>query len=201
MPGHAPNGIAALGAANAHADHSGPLASLFPANCDKRALPRLLSVRVLLIVLDIVFGPLSGRGQKQIELIKRRVVALSKAAQVAVVMLGSGLCPGGRIPNSPKALPAGRRHGLLCVGHQANGANDGQVQRFKPCIDHVEYDGQRYDIRAQVHTIGGYSALADQDGLAGFVTRMIYWPSELRVVYGELEARQLLKRFCSSATA
>ncbi|WP_431484855.1 MBL fold metallo-hydrolase RNA specificity domain-containing protein [Pseudomonas solani] len=35
---------------------------------------------------------------------------------------------------------------------------------------------QRYDIWAQVHIIGGYSAHADQSGLVRFVTRMSAWP-------------------------
>lgn len=53
-------------------------------------------------------------------------------------------------------------------------------------------DGQRYAMRAQVHTIGGYSAHADQIGLLGFVTRMRHWPSQVRIVHGDLIAKQAL---------
>ncbi|WP_425354249.1 MBL fold metallo-hydrolase RNA specificity domain-containing protein [Ectopseudomonas mendocina] len=42
-------------------------------------------------------------------------------------------------------------------------------------------DGQRYDIRAQVYTLGGYSAHADQNGLVRFVTLMRRCPSEVRI--------------------
>lgn len=58
----------------------------------------------------------------------------------------------------------------------------------------MEIDGQRYTIRAQVHTIGGYSAHTDQNGLLGFVTKMRHWPSELRIVHGELSAKQSLSQ-------
>ncbi len=59
----------------------------------------------------------------------------------------------------------------------------------------MEFDGQRYDIRAQGHTIGGYSAHADQKGLVSFVTRMTHWPSEVRIVHGELGAKRTLAHY------
>jgi metallo-beta-lactamase family protein len=46
-----------------------------------------------------------------------------------------------------------------------------------------------------VHTIGGYSAHADQKGLVRFVTRMTHWPSEIRIVHGEPRAKALLAEF------
>lgn len=81
------------------------------------------------------------------------------------------------------------RHDVLFVGYQAEGTPGRQIQRFGPRSGYVEFDGQRYDIRAQVHTIGGYSAHADQAGLLSFVTGIRYMPSEVRVVHGELEAK------------
>lgn len=53
----------------------------------------------------------------------------------------------------------------------------------------MEFDGQRYDIRAGVHSIGGYSAHADQAGLVGFVTGMEQWPGEIRLVHGDMPAK------------
>lgn len=115
---------------------------------------------------------------------------LTQTAQPAIVIAGNGMCSSGRIVNYLKAMLGDARHDVLFVGYQADGTPGRQIQRFGPRSGYVEFDGQRYDIRAQVHTIGGYSAHADQKGLVSFVTRMTHWPSEVRVVHGELEAKQ-----------
>lgn len=118
------------------------------------------------------------------------VSRLAQTAQPAIVIAGNGMCSSGRIVNYLKAMLGDERHDVLFVGYQAEGTPGRQIHRFGPRNGYVEFDGQRYDIRAQVHTIGGYSAHADQKGLVSFVTRMTQWPSEVRIVHGELEARQ-----------
>lgn len=57
---------------------------------------------------------------------------------------------------------------------------------------HVDLDGERYKIGAQINTIGGYSAYADQKGLLGLATRMRIWPSQVRIVHGETSANREL---------
>lgn len=57
----------------------------------------------------------------------------------------------------------------------------------------MELDGERIDIRAQVHTIGGYSAHADQNDLLGFIQGMPKPPGEIRLIHGERAARHALK--------
>ena len=117
---------------------------------------------------------------------------LAQTAQPAIVIAGNGMCSSGRIVNYLKAMLGDERHDVLFVGYQAEGTPGRQIQRFGPRSGYVEFDGQRYDIRAQVHTIGGYSAHADQKGLVSFVTRMTHWPSEVRIVHGEPEAKAQL---------
>ena len=58
----------------------------------------------------------------------------------------------------------------------------------------VELDGQRFDIRAQVHTISGYSAHADQKDLVNFVRRMKKKPTQIRIVHGDDDAKAELQR-------
>ncbi|WP_420492700.1 MBL fold metallo-hydrolase RNA specificity domain-containing protein [Phytopseudomonas flavescens] len=58
----------------------------------------------------------------------------------------------------------------------------------------MEFDGQRYDIRAGVASIGGYSTHADQNGLVSFVTGMEEWPGEIRLVHGEEGAKNALQQ-------
>ncbi len=53
--------------------------------------------------------------------------------------------------------------------------------------------GQRYDIRAGVHTISGYSVHSGQTDLINFVRRMRYPPREVRLVHGDMAEKQTLK--------
>ncbi len=82
------------------------------------------------------------------------------------------------------------RHNLLFVGYQAQGTPGRAIQTYGARGGYVDLDGQRYEIGAKVHTIGGYSAHADQQGLLGFVTRMRQWPSQVRIVHGESSAKR-----------
>ncbi len=54
---------------------------------------------------------------------------------------------------------------------------------------YVDLDGEHYKIGTKINTIGGYSAHADQKDLLGFVTRMRNWPSQVRIVHGEIGAK------------
>jgi len=56
----------------------------------------------------------------------------------------------------------------------------------------IELDGERFDIRAKITSIGGYSAHADQQGLGEFVTGMENWPADIRIVHGQREAKRIL---------
>lgn len=118
---------------------------------------------------------------------------LTQTAQPAIVIAGNGMCSSGRIVNYLKAMLGDERHDVLFVGYQAEGTTGRQIQHFGPRAGFTEIDGQRYTIRAQVHTIGGYSAHADQNGLLGFVTRMHQWPSQVRIVHGDPGAKTQLR--------
>lgn len=118
---------------------------------------------------------------------------LTQTAQPAVVIAGNGMCSSGRIVNYLKAMLGDERHDVLFVGYQAEGTTGRQIQRFGPRAGFTEIDGQRYAIRPQVHTIGGYSAHADQNGLLRFVTRMRQWPSQVRIVHGDPGAKAQFK--------
>lgn len=150
------------------------------------------SARLLPIVLKGAFKLGSSRDRKRIgrnlKLTELRIVALTQAAQPAIVIAGKGTCSSRRIVNYLKAMLGDERHDVLFVGYRADGAPGRMIQRFGLRNDCVEFDGQRYDIRAQVHIMAGYSARADLKGLVSFVARMSH--SELRIVHGELEAKQ-----------
>ena len=48
-------------------------------------------------------------------------------------------------------------------------------------------------LRAKVHTIGGYSAHADQNDLLAFIQGIPQAPKEIRLIHGERDAREALK--------
>ena len=119
---------------------------------------------------------------------------LAETARPAIVIAGNGMCSSGRIVNYLKSMLHDPRHNVLFVGYQAQGTPGRAIQAYGPRGGYADLDGQRYDIRAQIHTIGGYSAHADQKGLVNFVTRMREWPSEVRIVHGEPGAKSILAK-------
>lgn len=122
----------------------------------------------------------------------RMVQHLARTARPAIVIAGNGMCSGGRIVNYLKAMLGDARHNVLFVGYQAAGTPGRAVQTFGPKGGYVDLDGERLDIKAGIASIGGYSAHADQQGLVEFVTGMQQWPTEIRIVHGEQQAKQAL---------
>ncbi|WP_313106974.1 MBL fold metallo-hydrolase [Stutzerimonas nitrititolerans] len=122
----------------------------------------------------------------------RMVKHLARTARPAIVIAGNGMCSSGRIVNYLKAMLGDKRHNVLFVGYQAAGTPGQAIQAHGPRGGYVSLDGERFDIRAGVVTIGGYSAHADQDGLLKFVTGMRKPPSHIRIVHGEQKAKQAL---------
>ncbi len=119
---------------------------------------------------------------------------LKKTARPCLVIAASGMCSGGRIMNYLKALIEDSRTDILFVGYQAVGTPGRDIQQYGPRGGYVVLEGKRYDIRSGVHTIGGYSAHADEQNLVSFVRRMRHRPSKLILVHGEQQARQALKQ-------
>ncbi|MER1946497.1 MBL fold metallo-hydrolase RNA specificity domain-containing protein [Stutzerimonas stutzeri] len=117
---------------------------------------------------------------------------LTQTARPAIVIAGNGMCAGGRIVNYLKAMLHDPRHDVLFVGYQARGTPGHAIQQYGPKGGYVELDGERFDIRANVTSVAGYSAHADQRGLVEFVTGMQEWPGEIRVVHGEIKAKEAL---------
>lgn len=126
---------------------------------------------------------------------------LALSAEPALVIAASGMCAGGRVVNYLKAMLGDARHNVLFVGYQARGTPGNAIQTFGPRGGYVELDGERFTIRAGIHTLSGYSAHADRDDLTRFITRMRHLPGEVRLVHGEDEVRAALAAHLTRATA
>ncbi|MEO5344279.1 MAG: MBL fold metallo-hydrolase, partial [Gammaproteobacteria bacterium SHHR-1] len=123
---------------------------------------------------------------------QRMVNYLVHSRQAALVIAASGMCAGGRMVNYLKAMLGDPRHDVLFVGYQAAGTPGRAIQQYGPRGGYVLLDDQRYEIRAQIHTIGGYSAHADQQDLINFASGMAQPPKEIRLVHGDAGAKSAL---------
>ncbi|MFY3773557.1 MBL fold metallo-hydrolase RNA specificity domain-containing protein [Marinobacter salsuginis] len=119
---------------------------------------------------------------------------LSRSHRPCVVLAGSGMCAGGRVVNYLKAMVGDKRNDVLFVGYQAAGTPGRDILTHGPRGGWVELDGERYDIRARVHQVGGYSAHAGQSDLVEFVSGIPVPPREIRIVHGDAGAKLALKR-------
>lgn len=106
----------------------------------------------------------------------------------AIIIAGSGMCTGGRIVHHLKHNAWRKDAHILIVGFQAAGT------RGRALVDGAEAIhlwGETIQVRAQVHTIGGLSAHADQQGLMDWYGRFEGRP-RLALVHGEPEPMQAL---------
>ncbi len=121
---------------------------------------------------------------------------LRRTGRPAIVIAASGMCAGGRIVNYLKALLADERTDVLFVGYQARGTLGRDIQHWGPKGGYVFVDGQKVNIAANVETLSGYSAHADQDDLLAFAKGPSGHGSPVRhvvLVHGDDDAKQQLK--------
>lgn len=116
---------------------------------------------------------------------------LRQSGDPCIVIAASGMCTGGRMMNYLKALLPDPRTDVLFVGYQAAGTPGRAIQQYGPSGGYVDLDDQRIWIKAEVHTLGGYSAHADQQELIDFVKGAEY-VSDIRLVHGENKAKSAL---------
>lgn len=137
---------------------------------------------------------------------------LARNRQPAVVLAASGMASGGRIVNYLKAMLPDPVHDVLFVGYQAQGTPGRALQEMAQQQsgndeeegfgddDHrdapaatLELDSEHIAVRAAIHTLGGYSAHADQQDLLRFVSG-IEGLEEVRIVHGDDDAKRSLQR-------
>lgn len=120
---------------------------------------------------------------------ERLVNFLRSSGEPCIVIAASGMCTGGRMVNYLRALLPDPRTDVLFVGFQARGTPGHDIQRYGPRGGYVVLDGQRIDIKAQVYTLGGYSAHADQGELMEFIGSAAY-VSHVRLVHGDPQVQR-----------
>ncbi|MRJ01828.1 MAG: MBL fold metallo-hydrolase, partial [Epsilonproteobacteria bacterium] len=115
---------------------------------------------------------------------------INSIPEKVVIIAGSGMCTGGRILHHLKHRIWNPKNSLIFVGYQAQGTLGRQIVDGASSI---EIYGERVVVRAQVSTINGFSAHADQ-------RELIQWISEaegvqkLFIVHGERDKEEIFRK-------
>jgi metallo-beta-lactamase family protein len=118
----------------------------------------------------------------------KQSMALNRIRSGAIIIAGSGMCDGGRIRHHLKHNVWRKDCHVVIVGFQARGTTG---RALVEGASHIRLWGETIRVAAQVHTIGGLSAHADQDGLARWYAGFGGRPPVV-LVHGEPQARSAL---------
>ncbi len=108
-------------------------------------------------------------------------MALNKIRKEAIIISSSGMCEGGRVRHHLKHNLWRRESSIVFVGYQAEGTLGRQIVDGARV---VEVLGENIVVRAGIHTLGGFSAHADQRELLDWVAQFRNRP-EIFIVHGE----------------
>ncbi len=116
-------------------------------------------------------------------------MAINRFQGDAIIIAGSGMCEGGRIRHHFKHNLWRRQTHLIFVGFQAQGTLG---RRIVDGAESVRLFGQDIAVKAQIHTLGGFSAHAGQGQLLGWARHFKGKP-RFYLVHGEEAALSALQ--------
>jgi metallo-beta-lactamase family protein len=121
--------------------------------------------------------------------------ALNSVKGPCLIMAGSGMCTGGRIMHHLRHNLSIPETAVLIVGFQSPGSLG---RKLVDGAKSVTMFGENVPVRASVHTMGGFSAHADQRGLLDWFSTLA--PSKPRTIitHGEDRARQVFSELIHS---
>ena len=117
-------------------------------------------------------------------------MAINQISRGAVIMAGSGMCTGGRVRHHLKQHLAREHSSIVFVGYAARGT---LARRIVDGAKSVSIFGDDYPVRAQIHTIGGFSAHAGQTELLAW-HRQTGNPDTTFLVHGEKDSMEVFSR-------
>ncbi len=100
-----------------------------------------------------------------------------------IIIAGSGMCTGGRIIHHLRHNLWKEEAGVIFVGYQARGTIGRQIIEG---ADHLKIFGEETAVRAQVWTVNGFSAHADQPILVNWLKKTE--AERVFLVHGEKES-------------
>ncbi|WP_456374021.1 MBL fold metallo-hydrolase [Thiolapillus sp.] len=117
-------------------------------------------------------------------------MAINQIDGGAVIMAGSGMCTGGRIRHHLKHNIWDKKNSIVFVGYAAQGT---LARRIIDGASNVRIFGEEYPVNADIYTIGGFSAHADQ-------AELLAWhketgnPATTYLVHGEEQSMHAFSR-------
>ncbi|WP_127476862.1 MBL fold metallo-hydrolase RNA specificity domain-containing protein [Sulfurivermis fontis] len=109
-------------------------------------------------------------------------MALNNIHGGVVIISASGMCDGGRIKHHLRHNLGRRENSILITGFQAEGTLG---RRLVDQAESVRIFGQDVPVRADIYTLGGFSAHADQAALLRWLRAFREPPRRTFVVHGE----------------
>jgi metallo-beta-lactamase family protein len=116
-------------------------------------------------------------------------IALNKIDRGAIIIAGSGMCNGGRIRHHFKHNLWRRQSHVIFVGFQAMGTPG------RALVDGAKFfkiGGDEVIVKANIHTLGGFSAHAGQTQLIAWLSHLNPKQTQLFLVHGEEQAKATL---------
>lgn len=105
----------------------------------------------------------------------------------AIIIAGSGMCTGGRIVHHLANNIQNAKTHVVIVGYQVSGTLGRKLVDGEP---EVFIRGQMYEVRAKIHTLGGFSAHADMQDLMYWVSAFGHNLKKVFVVHGDEDIEQ-----------
>ncbi len=112
-------------------------------------------------------------------------IALNQIRSGAIIISASGMCDAGRIKHHLRHNLGRAENSILITGFQAQGTLG---RRLVDGAKRVSIYGHEIPVRASVHTLGGFSAHADQAALLAWTGGFKKPPRKTFVVHGEESA-------------
>ena len=117
-------------------------------------------------------------------------MAINQIDGGAVIMAGSGMWTGGRVRHHLKHNLWRQQNSIVFVGYAAQGT---LARRIIDGAESVRIFGEEIPVKASIHTIGGFSAHADQAELLAWQQRTGN-PATTFLVHGEEDAMKAFSR-------
>ncbi len=117
--------------------------------------------------------------------------ALNHVHGPCAILAGAGMCNAGRILHHLKQNLWKPDTHVLIVGYQGNGTLGRRLVNGDP---YVKIFGEKIIVRAKIHTMGGFSAHADQTELMRWFEPLAQHRPRVYLTHGEDDSRQALQQ-------